>query len=291
MAWRYRCPFIIYAQSIGPLYYIFTKKLIRFTFNRASVILAREEISANYMKNTINILPQKIIVVPDSVFVLNRPHKKEIEKVSLSYSFPYKKFIVFVIRALKTSRDEMKVFRLFKELANFLYDKEIIEKCVIITQCHHFPDYKGFESDEEISRSLFEYLTRKKECPVELISKAFSHDELLAIYAAARYVISLRLHAALFSLISGTPVLAISVSGFKTEGIMQSLGLAKNVYKEGEVRLNKQEIINRLLEYEKNYDGNVQEILEHIKLARKKAHETPNIVRSFMIWPRNDLKT
>ena len=271
MAWRYKTPYVIYAQSIGPIHNPINKWLINFVFKRAALILPREEFSRDYLTGIMKVQPNRVKLVPDSVFALNPPDIEAINKSCTGYGLTFKRYLVLVIRQLMNKdADITRHFPLLREVIGHTLANHFVEKCIIVTQCHYFPGYKAFESDSKISRKLFDYLQENMDDPgkVDLIDQSLSPDELLCLYGGARYVISLRLHAVIFSLIAGTPAVAISYWGLKSQGIMKMLNMEKLLIDSN--CLEKDVIIDRMEEIEKNYLSEIQRIIAKIDHIREK---------------------
>jgi polysaccharide pyruvyl transferase WcaK-like protein len=171
------------------------------------------------------------------------------------------------------------IFFQFKDIVRFLLNANIIEKCIIVTQCHSFSGYSGFESDSKVSKDLFAYLQAANISPVELFDKPFSPEELLRIYGGARYSISIRLHAAIFSLISGTPAIAISYWSYKTAGIMKMLGMQDSLI---EADADARGIVRKIEEIEKDYMKEVQDISQRVKKLHDEALNTPLLLKELL---------
>lgn len=274
MAWRCKIPFIIYAQSFGPLHYRLNRWIIRFVFNRATLVLAREKLSSKYLIQTIGVSSRKVKIVPDSVFSLDPPEESEIKKYGLTNDLPYKKFLAISIRSLMDKSVPMEtIFLKLDKIIQYLFKKKYIEEVVIITQCHHFEKYKGFESDSEVSKKFYDYLSKNAKNYVKILDKYLNPDELFLIYGGARYLISVRLHAAIIALISGTPAIAFSYWGHKTKGIMEMLDLTENVFEIMNFEANN--LIRRLEIIEINYKSEVQKIIKSVNEIRYQAKNTP----------------
>ncbi|MEO0243040.1 MAG: polysaccharide pyruvyl transferase family protein, partial [candidate division WOR-3 bacterium] len=69
-------PFIIYAQSIGPFKSWITRRLMKFIFDRASLITVREEISKKYLYK-IKVKNKNIFLTADSAFLLKPTYPPE----------------------------------------------------------------------------------------------------------------------------------------------------------------------------------------------------------------------
>ncbi|WP_047246856.1 polysaccharide pyruvyl transferase family protein [Maribacter thermophilus] len=63
-----------------------------------------------------------------------------------------------------------------------------------------------------------------------VLSEDFSVEEMVNIYSKCKLLIGTRLHSCILSAVAGTPVIAIRYQGFKTQGVMQQLGLGEFVH-------------------------------------------------------------
>ena len=82
--------------------------------------------------------------------------------------------------------------------------------------------------DLPISRRLVGALDDPR---VELLDEDLAPEELMALYRKAEFLIGRRLHAGVFALIVGTPVVLFSTDGVKADGVMQELGLGDRVFR------------------------------------------------------------
>ncbi|MBI5848256.1 MAG: polysaccharide pyruvyl transferase family protein [Nitrospirae bacterium] len=273
MAWRLRKPYVIYAQSFGPLHNPVNRCLVNFVFNRSEMVLPREELSESYIKG-LGINPNKIRLVPDSVFGLDSPREEQVKAACSSYNLPFKKYLVLVVRELMNKEESISdMFPLLKDTADFMLGNDLIEKCVIVTQCSHFEGYRGFESDSDISRELYDFMRKDNPEKFQLIDRPLSPDELLNIYGGGRYMVTVRLHAAIFSLVAGTPAMAVSYWGFKTKGIFRMLNMQEFVMASGEITTTN--LRERLQRIEQNYQRESERITGIISETHERALQTP----------------
>jgi polysaccharide pyruvyl transferase WcaK-like protein len=83
----------------------------------------------------------------------------------------------------------------------------------------------GVGGDTRATRELHELVQKKQY--VSVLDDDFAPDELVAIYGQARLVLGTRLHSVIMALAAGTPAVAVSYVGHKTEGVMQAVGLGQ----------------------------------------------------------------
>ncbi len=277
-AWRVKVPFVVYAQTIGPIHSPWVRKFMQFVLRKATYVLPREQYSYDYLKNDLEIDVDKIVLVPDSVFGLESPTDEEIERVCDEHQLQRGKFACLVVRHYMEKGSEGQSKPLcdqFVELAKHIIDNNICEQIVVATQCHHLPEYTGFECDSKISHELLERLTAALGADrVKLIDKPLSPREAMCIYGAAKYLVSVRLHAAIFSMISGTPAIAVSYWGSKTRGIFQMLGFDDAFIEKEEMTGNG--LIAKLDRIEHDYAGYCDSMAKKVSNAYQQAQQTPH---------------
>ncbi len=280
---RYGVPCVIYAQSIGPIHSRIARLLLRAVLGRCNLILCREEISADYVRRTLRIADEKIRVVPDSVFGLSFCETEKTRAVADRYALPYKRYLALTIRepmANKSVEARNHVFECLKAVTRHALAKGYVDKVAIVTQCHRFDGYHGFESDSAISEKLFRYLDGEKDPSILLLDEAFSPDALLALYGCARYLVSMRLHSVILGLIAGTPCVGLSYWGHKTVGIMKSLNMSDCARDLGTVR--DVDLVAVLENIENNYGPSVQRVRKEVSRLHREAVATPGIIETLM---------
>ena len=273
-AWRVGVPFVIYAQTIGPIHSPIVQRLLRFVLNRAAMILPREQYSYDYLKRDLRIPERRLTRVPDSVFGLEPPATEQIGKICARFKLPQKKYLCLVVRKYmeKGSKTEGLLDK-FTAVAKHVLARKTCDRVVVVTQCHDLPEYGGFECDAEISRQLVERLEEVMPGKVSFINESLSPVDAMSIYGGARYLVSVRLHAAIFALISGTPAIAVSYWGTKTRGIFQMLGF-DDAFVEKEA-MSSEVVISKLLDIDQDYHRYCADMSQKVERAYQDAQKTP----------------
>lgn len=287
MALRLRIPYAMYAQSYGPFNNFLSRILFRFVLRNASLVLPREKYSYDYVTRELRIDMKKVKLVPDSVFSYSAPSVLSIKHACKRYEFEPRRYVVLVIRNLiQKSANIADYFHVFRDICDDLLEKRCVKKCSVVTQCHVFPGYPAGECDSEISNLLFNYLKNKSKhkqgrtSVFFLIDKPISPQRLMALYGGARYVISMRLHAAIFSLVARTPAIAISYSGLKAEGVFGLANMGASVVKVGD--LSFQNIASKLDRIEENYMSEIERIDSEMTRLNKDACAVPIHLKQFL---------
>jgi polysaccharide pyruvyl transferase WcaK-like protein len=271
-------PFVIYAQAIGPFYNPVIQRLMRFILQKATLVLVRDAHTQRYLEENNYNLGEKLRVVPDTVFSTSPPTAAAIQATGAHYGLPAKDYVVVVIRDLIEKKISIeKYFPEFEKICTVMLDNNIIQQCVIITQCHHFPSFQESESDSAVSQALYDHLRthlpERLRSRVRLLDEPLPPDRLKELYGGAKYVISMRLHAAIFALIAGTPVVALSYSGLKTEGVMSSLQNGHCVVKMADFSAAK--VLAMIQEMEGRYAAECARLQENLRQLRQRAIECP----------------
>lgn len=276
-AWRVKVPFVVYAQTIGPIHSPWVQRFMKFVLEKAAYVLPREQYSYDYLKDELGISTERIVLVPDSVFGLESPSQEEITKSCTEHNLLQGKFACLVVRHYMEKGSEGKAKPLceqFVELAKHIMENGICDQIVVATQCHHLPEYTGFECDASISQELVSLLIAELGAEkVKLIDKPLSPHEAMCIYGAAKYLVSVRLHAAIFSMISGTPAIAVSYWGSKTRGIFQMLGFDDAFIEKEE--MTGRGLIEKLDRIEQDYSGYCESMSSKVNHAYEKAQRSP----------------
>ncbi|WP_246942783.1 polysaccharide pyruvyl transferase CsaB [Bacillus pinisoli] len=180
-------PIFVYAQGMGPINKVFSKRIVNLALNRVSAITVRDERSKELLKSLNVIKP--IGLVPDPVLGLSVGATESEWINSLNTS---KQFIVVSVRDWQTKYAYLK--NIADSLSMFIEDYQ-----VILLPMHG-------KHDEETSKKLNEMLDNKALiAPYEA-----SIQEKIAIIGNGALLIGMRLHALIFAAITNTPFIALS---------------------------------------------------------------------------------
>lgn len=221
-AWRAGTPYVIYAHSFGPIHDGLRRGLIGFVLRKALLVLPREPLSRDYVEQELGVPSERLRLVPDSVFGWLDPESiptpAKPEALATFGDAPY-----FCVTIRAGMADEVSHVAAIAGAIRDTLARDDRLRCVVVMHCHPLPDYPGYEDDRATSRQLVDAIGQPGR--VVLIDRALSPSELLVLYRDARFVVGMRLHSAILSIVAGTPTLAISYWGNKTSGIMKMAGL------------------------------------------------------------------
>lgn len=219
LAYRYKKPFVIYAQSVGPIKGNFSRFYLRTVFSRAALLSVRESISKDVLIDC-GIPEERITLTPDSAFAIEVNRSSTVRRLMRHYNLKQKNILSITPRQwFGGSTDKFRAY--LKALAQV--GKYFVKKGLQVAVIAHCQGPTLDEDDKIACKNLFELLDGSGR--VSLIMEDLSPPELAALYGECKISIGTRFHSVILSLISGTPTFAISYFGPKTFGIMRTLGL------------------------------------------------------------------
>jgi colanic acid/amylovoran biosynthesis protein len=207
-------------QSVGPIQGRFQRFLVRQVLERMSVIMVREPLSADFLSQVLGVRKPSILL-PDLAF--NLPAGEPLDRNQLPSAGAKLRIGVTVIdRGLQTrggvsqTAYERALEGALKELLR-RYDAEIY----LFVQCSG-PDVT--QDDRDVTRRFYDRL-HAGSSRVHLLSPFGTPLEIKAAYGSMDLVIASRMHAAILTLNSFTPVILIAYQP-KATGTMAGLGLS-----------------------------------------------------------------
>jgi len=158
-----------------------------------------------------------IRVYNDTVFILDGPDRAAIAEAVGRHGLAGRRFGVATTRNAGAPAKDARKLSLQAAVMRDLLERGEIDRVLVVAQT------VGADLDEMSSaRALVERLPAGK---AQLLEGDFSHRDLMALYGAADVVVTQHLHSFIFAAMVGTPALALSVDGYKVEGLLAGLGL------------------------------------------------------------------
>lgn len=233
IAFDYKKPVIIYAQSIGPFYNSYMQKLSKKILDQVDQIYIRETISKEWLK-TIGCTNQNVHVVPDAAFSLE-PKPSGLVDAILAKAKENHKGPIIGLTARDWNFPEMED----KEFRRRSYVESIQEVIKHVEKKYQakvllMPQVLGpnpFNDDRLISKEI---LQDDGITTSGLLDIDFSPRELKYLYSQVDMFIGTRMHSNIFALSSFVPTIAINYE-HKTRGIMEMLDLEENVVEINEI--------------------------------------------------------
>lgn len=204
-------PVVAFPTSISSHPAMGSRLLTRWLLSGMKAVFARDPISAEAATDLG--VPQPVLKqAPDVVFGLEPPDAEFTARFLQSLGLVRGRFVAISPRLSRLGTCVVEDLRPLKQAVDDLIASEAVDRVVIVDQAEDRQD------SEEVA-ALFD------QDAVTVLGQRMSPAELVALYSGARLTIAFRLHAAIFSLVGGTPAIAVSVDPLKAEGVFASLGL------------------------------------------------------------------
>ncbi|MCH4889181.1 polysaccharide pyruvyl transferase CsaB [Acidaminobacter sp. JC074] len=196
---------IIFSHGIGPIYRKRSKKLVQFVFNRAACISVRDKYSKEELISY-GVKPYRIDVTADPVISF----KKFGSELGLNL---FKKYGNFDPN-LKTIGFAVKGSKVKDVTDDFVavIDKLKQEPCNIVLIPFHYSE----------DLSLIEKIIEKSSHELISINEKHNVSEIFSIVEAVDVLVSVRLHALIFSAVSETPMVGITYDP-KIDAFLESI--------------------------------------------------------------------
>jgi polysaccharide pyruvyl transferase WcaK-like protein len=218
---RLERPTVVWGLSMGPVHGALATRWLRDTMRGCRRIVVREALSADYLY-ALGVV-EGVSVTPDLAFVTQPAHtlpagavlppRPWIGVTVVHWSFPGNPEPAAAQQSyLETIAEALVTAHLKLGLSPVLVEQ--------VTAQHHG------QYDRPLLASLVERL-KAAGVPATILTEDLSPAELSAFYGQCDVVLATRLHTVILAACAGTPAVAISYQGFKTQGIMRSLNLER----------------------------------------------------------------
>lgn len=201
---------MVYSQGIGPVNIDYNRYFLKKIFNRLDFINVRDEKSKKELMNMG--VTKDILVTVDTVFGIKRPDitvgKKVLEELGID---PNKKLVGISIRPWENTKDIINEIKKTCEIIAANYDYE-----VLFIPCHFYSDLKIMK---EVLKHIDDDLKKK----IHILDKYLYVNEYLSLFGNLEFLIGMRLHALIFSVLMGVPVIGLSYDP-KIDNFMSMIG-------------------------------------------------------------------
>jgi len=220
-------PIVIYAQSIGPFKTTFTRLLSRYCLNKVDLLIARDEITVEYLKKIG--IKNKIYFTADSAFLLDAIPFDELKDILVKEKIDKdKKPIIGIstsqhIYDLTLYNGESPYITLMAKIVDYLIEK--LNAQVILVS--HVTNNEASVDDRSVGANIYQMANNKTN--IRLINNEYSPEILKGIIGLCDLFIGARMHANIAATSMGVPTLAIAYS-HKAYGIMRMLDVEKYVF-------------------------------------------------------------
>lgn len=277
-------PIIYFSQSIGPFNKWWTIPLARFCLNSADLIIVREEITKNYLENTLKII-SPIYLTADCAFLL--PYEYVDITTLLDKSLGKHSLVGISASALLDSLHEYYI----ELMAHFI--DHIIEKLDVmiifiphvISPIHSIISYDIDQKlDDRITgKKIYDLLKYKEN--IILIDRDYTPGKLKGLIKLCDIFIGGRMHANIAALSCCVPTMTMAWS-HKYYGIMRSLGQEKYICDIDTVNI--EELESKLDSLWTNRENVYEELRSKMEQQKELALFSGKLVKDLLISSRKE---
>ena len=200
---------VILCQSFGPIYGSIGRKIVNYVFSKCHFIVAREEKCIQeytYLKYPSN----KLIIFNDIAFHLVSKEPKDLFQISSGLC------VGVTIKTVST-KENIRYRKMMVQAIEYLISK-------YSANIYIFP-HVTIDDDLQASYEVYKLIKDRYKCHIQLLTNNYTSQELKYLYGKMSFLLSTRLHSAIFGL--GEKVLAINIAyqGTKSQGIYNNLQL------------------------------------------------------------------
>jgi len=196
---------VVLCTTVGPFRRRGSRLLARWILRRVDLVVTRDPLSTEQARD---LGCARVLECPDIALTF-APNGAG----GSGQPLPAGRFACLVVSAERRKPDE-RFLRRLGELSRRMLDERVVERALVVVQS---------EEDRALSARFVE---RCGDPRITLLGGDLAPEELVEVYGAAELVITKRLHAGLFAMLAGTPVLMFSTDGVKSDGILEQLEMS-----------------------------------------------------------------
>lgn len=247
---RRKVPTVALCTTVGPYRRAASRTLCRWILKQVDVVVTRDPISTEEARR---LGCRSVMQVPDIVWAFDG------ERTSAGSRSPAKsneRFGVVVLAGETAALDDVFLHRV-DELSQRLLDEKVVDRLCVVLQSHE-------------DRAITSRYVRQREDPrLTPITDDLAPEELMGVYGGAEFLIGRRLHAGVFALLMGVPVVLFSTDGLKADGVMRELGLADAVIPYPDFSVDA--VFGRLVAIVQNREAERSIVRERVRKAQARA--------------------
>lgn len=226
IASHYNKNVIMLGQSVGPIATPLARKMTKQALSKCKKLVVREELSYDLMKELS--LGSISMIAPDMAF-LTKPQQTQSLETTSSIFDGAKWLGVTVVNWSYPEASDLHLARKNYEDAIFEASLHMSKKGYHIALFPQVTVKHHGESDMDVIERLADRLKSANISNI-IISNDMWPDEFSYLYSRCEMLLGTRLHSCILAACAHTPVVAIRYQGFKTQGVMKSLGIGQFVH-------------------------------------------------------------
>jgi polysaccharide pyruvyl transferase WcaK-like protein len=204
----------LWGAHIGPLVECRSRLVARMILRRVDTVFVRGPESRRVAEN-LGVEAERIVDMPDSVFGLRPPNAEIVERILVHLRLHGCRFGVIAMSGHAPRTYDIDAFcrRLLSALRVPL-DGGLVDRVVVVV---HVPG-----SDTAVSRRIVDLAADDR---YTYVDADLGYDDLIGMYSKARFVLGVRLHAAVFGVVGGTLSYPFDRARSKAHDVFDELGL------------------------------------------------------------------
>lgn len=220
-----KLPIAFMTQSLGPFNDPGNRRIFKQIFDRAEVILLRDERSKENL-NQIGVVNSKIHVASDAAFAL--ADQTRLAEGIARTEYPAENFSVAIsvrewkrFRGISKEEGGARYVESLRSLVEHLisrYDARI----TFVSTCQGIPGYH--KDDSRMAEEVVKGIPGKFHGSIKIDRRYRPPKEVVKHFSEYDYMVATRMHAAILAMGSGVPVFAIAYE-FKTKELFKKLGV------------------------------------------------------------------
>jgi polysaccharide pyruvyl transferase WcaK-like protein len=236
--------------TVGPYRRAASRILCRWILKQVDVVVTRDPISTEEAKR---LGCRSVMQVPDIVWTFDR------DRAAAGSRLPAKsneRYGVVVLSGKTKALDEV-FLRRVDELSQRLLNERVVDRLFVVLQSRE---------DHPITTR---YVIQREDPRLTPITDDLAPEELMGIYRGAEFLVGRRLHAGVFALLMGVPVVLFSRDGQKVHGVMRELGIADSVMPYPDFSV--EEAFRRLVAIARNREEERSAVRDRVEKTRARA--------------------
>jgi len=246
---------LVFSQGIGPLKKDYNRKMFTRIINKVKMISVRDEISVEELK-TLKIYKPEIMVTTDPVFMLQSMPEEVGRNILEESGLNFDGKLIVGIAARDWDNNKESILQIAETADGII--EEFDAKVVLFP--FHYPE------DLDFANRIAEKM-RNKPC---ILKGEYKPSEIMSAIGLMDINIGIRLHALIFSVCMGVPVIGITYDP-KIDGFLNTMGL-KPICRYDNIQ--RQEIIKEIQRIINNREEIVKAIAEARDFAKQRSFES-----------------
>ena len=247
---RRKVPTVALCTTVGPYRRAVSRILCRWILKQVDVVVTRDPISTEEAKR----LGCRVVrQVPDIAWTFDGARAAADSRPPAQSN---EKYGIVVLSGETAALDDVFLHRV-DDLSQRLLNERVVDRLFVVLQSHE---------DRAITTR---YVVQREDPRLTPITDDLAPEELMGMYRGAEFLIGRRLHAGVFALLMGVPVVLFSTDGLKAHGVMRELGMADSVLPYPDFSV--EEVFQRLVAIARNREEERSAVRDMVEKTQARA--------------------